>query len=247
MPVRNIIKIDEEKCNGCGQCVIDCAEGALEIVDGKARLIKELYCDGLGACIGGCPTGALTIEQREAEPFDEEATERHVKQMKEIKEVFCGCPGLKVIDFSGTTQAEEVQADIRPELTNWPVQLKLVPANAPFLNEADLLISADCSAFSAVNFHSRFIKGKKLLIACPKLDDAQYYYDKLTQIFRENSISSITVVMMEVPCCGGLGYIVKQAIKSSGKDIPYNEVIVGIKGDIVTAGKKPLIPNLQGV
>jgi Pyruvate/2-oxoacid:ferredoxin oxidoreductase delta subunit len=245
MALRNIIRIDEEKCNGCGQCVVDCAEAALQVVDGKARLVKEMYCDGLGACMGGCPTGALTIEQREADAFDEEATHHHVAKTKAGKAESC-CPGTRPADF-GRGVAAAVPGETRPELTNWPVQLKLVAPNAPYFNGADLLLAADCTAFSAVNFHSRFIKGKKVLIACPKLDDAQYYHDKLTGIFRDNEIKSVTVVRMEVPCCGGLAYITKQAIQSSGREVPYHEVIIGVKGDILAEGMSPLIPKLQAV
>lgn len=247
MALRNIINIDEEKCNGCGQCIVDCAEAALQIVNGKAKLVKEMYCDGLGACIGGCPTGALTIVQRESDAFDEAATERHVHETESKKEEFCGCPSMRAVDFSEKKEVYQSAAETKPELTNWPVQLKLVATSAPYFNEADLLLAADCTAFSTVNFHSRFIKGKKLLIACPKLDDAQFYYEKLTEMFRENSINSITVVRMEVPCCGGLSYVVKKAIQDSKKDIPYNEVVIGIKGDIVGEGKTPLIPKLQAV
>jgi ferredoxin len=247
MAIRNIISIDEEKCDGCGQCVVDCAEAALQVVDGKAKLIKELYCDGLGACLGSCPTGALTIEMRESDPFDEEATERHMDETKRKKESFSGCPGTKPVDFPGTYAAEQVSADIKPELTNWPVQLKLIAVNAPYLNGADLLLAADCTAFSAVNFHSRFIKGKKLVIACPKLDDAQLYYDKLTEMFRMNDIKSISVVRMEVPCCGGLIYLAKEAIKASGKDIPVSETVIGVKGEILSEGKAPLIPRIREI
>lgn len=247
MAIRNIIEIDEDKCNGCGQCIVDCAEAALQIVDGKAKLVKDMYCDGLGACLGGCPTGALKIVQREAEAFDEEVTEKHVKETREKKADFCGCPGTKPVDFAGNKDVYQVAGDTRPELANWPIQLKLAPSSAPYFQGADLLLAADCAAFSTVNFHSRFIKGKKLLIACPKLDDAQFYYEKLTEMFKENSIKSITVVRMEVPCCGGLSYLVKEAIKASKKDIPYHEVVIGIKGDIMGEGKKPLIPKLQTV
>jgi Pyruvate/2-oxoacid:ferredoxin oxidoreductase delta subunit len=246
MAVRNIINIDEDKCNGCGQCVVDCAEAALQIVNGKAKLIKEIYCDGLGACLGGCPTGALTIVQRESDPFDEAATEKHMEAARGKKETAHGCPGARTMDFSGKGEAVEA-AEGRPELANWPVQLKLVATNAPYFSNADLLLAADCTAFAAVNFHSRFIKGKKVLIACPKLDDAQYYYQKLTEIFRDNAIKSVSVVRMEVPCCGGLSYLVKQAIQTSGKELPYSETVIGIKGDVVGEGKTPLIPKLQKI
>jgi ferredoxin len=246
MAIRNIINIDEEKCDGCGQCIVDCAEAALQIVNGKARLVKEIYCDGLGACLGSCPTGALTIVQRESETFDEAATEEHMKEVRRDIDGPCGCPGTKSVDFTEKT-AKGAVAETKPELTNWPVQLKLIATAAPYLNGADLLLAADCTAFSTINFHSRFIKGKKLVIACPKLDDAQFYYEKLGEIFSENSIRSVTVVRMEVPCCGGLAYVAKKALETSKRDIPYSEVVIGIKGDILSEGKTPLIPRLQSI
>src|SRR5512139_1694463 len=208
MAIRNIINIDEDKCDGCGNCVVDCAEAALQIVNGKAKLVKELYCDGLGACMGGCPTGALTIVQREADAFDEAATEAHVHAMKAKPEP-CGCPSTRSVDFANKEVVGRGVSETRPELTNWPIQLKLIATEAPYLNNADLLMAADCAAFSTINFHSRFIKGRKVVIACPKLDDAQSYFDKLTEMFKANSINSVTVVRMEVPCCGGLAYITK--------------------------------------
>lgn len=247
MALRNIIQIDEEKCNGCGQCIVDCAEAALQIVDGKAKLIKEIYCDGLGACLGSCPTGALAVVQRESDPFDEKATERHMEETKKKKEAFCGCPSTRPVDFAAKSETPQAAAESKPELANWPVQLKLIATNAPFLTDADLLLAADCTAFSAANFHDRFIKGKKLVIACPKLDDSQLYYEKLTEMFKTNSIKSVTVVRMEVPCCGGLIYLAKESVKASGKDIPIKEIVIGIKGDIVGEGKTPLIPKLQAV
>ncbi|MDA8431591.1 MAG: hypothetical protein M0Z60_01360, partial [Nitrospiraceae bacterium] len=168
MAIRNIIHIDEDKCNGCGNCVVDCAEAALQIVDGKAKLVKEIYCDGLGACLGGCPTGALTIVQRESYVFDEAATERHVREVRK-KEEPCGCPGTKAVSFGEKSAAGPgAAADSGPELTNWPIQLKLVATAAPYFNDADLLLAADCTAFSVANIHGRFIKGKKVVIACPK-------------------------------------------------------------------------------
>ncbi|UCG78584.1 MAG: 4Fe-4S binding protein [Nitrospirota bacterium] len=246
MAKRDIIQIDEDKCDGCGQCVVDCEEAALQIVDGKARLVKEMYCDGLGACIGGCPTGALTIVQREAVPFDEKATEEHVKRAKEEKPMPCGCPGTLTQSFSTVSEGgSSTGGDNAPKLTNWPIQLMLVAENAPFLKDADLLIAADCTAFSTINVHSRFIQGKKLIIACPKLDNAQFYYKKLIEMFKASDIKSVSVLRMEVPCCGGLAHIVKEAIKESGKDIPFEETIIGIKGAVVSEGKTPLIPELK--
>jgi len=245
MALRKIIRIDEEKCNGCGQCIVDCAEAALRIVDGKARLVKEIYCDGLGACLGGCPTGALAIVEREAEEFDEHETEKHVEEVKKMKETPCGCPGTKSMDFAERTTSTSGTGDTKPELTNWPIQLKLVAPTAPYFKDADLLLAADCTAFSAIGFHGRFIKDKKVIIGCPKLDDAQFYYEKLTEMFRESGIKSVQVVRMEVPCCGGLAFITQKAIKDSGREIPYSEVVIGIKGDILSEGMAPLIPKLQ--
>jgi len=248
MAIRNIINIDEEKCDGCGNCVVDCAEAALQVVDGKARLIKELYCDGLGACLGSCPTGALTIVQRESDPFDEAETEKHMHaKKKEEKSEFCGCPSTRPVEFSQKAAVGSHAADEIPELRNWPIQLKLIAPNAPYLNGSDLLLAADCTAFSAVGFHSRFIKGKKLVIACPKLDDSQFYFEKLTEMFKTNDIKTVTVVRMEVPCCGGLAYLAKESIKKSGKDIPYTEVVIGIKGEIKNEGMTPMIPKLQAL
>ena len=231
--LRNIIHIDEEKCDGCGQCVIDCAEGALRIVGGKAKLVKGIYCDGLGACIRACPTCALAIIQREADPFDREATERYLHETREKKEMIPECPGSRSMEFSPEEFVPGV-AETMAELSNWPIQLKLVAPNAPFLDGADLLFAADCTAFAAFNFQSRFIKGQQVLIACPKLDNAQYYLEKMKEIFRGNSVKGITVVRMEVPCCGGLSFIVKQAIKDSGRHLPCREVVIGVKGAILS-------------
>lgn len=233
---RNIIQIDEEKCNGCGQCITSCAECALQIVNGKAKLVKEIYCDGLGACLGTCPTGALTIVQREADAFDEEKTKEHIHKTKINEAKACACPGSMAMEFANqdTSEGAAIVAEEKPALTNWPVQLMLVPVNAPYFANADILLAADCTAFSAANFHSKFIKGKKLIIACPKLDNADFYVDKLTQIFANNSINSVSVLRMEVPCCGGLTHIAKQAISASGKNIPYNEKIIGIKGEVLS-------------
>ena len=247
MVPRKIIEIDEEKCNGCGQCIVDCAESALQIVNGKAKLIKEIYCDGLGACLGSCPTGALTIVQKEVAAFDEIATEDHMKEAKKMKEGSCGCSSMKPVDFSEKQNTATVAGDECPELQNWPIQLKLIGTGAPYLNDADILLAADCTAFSTVGFHSRFIKGKKVIIGCPKLDNAQQYYEQLTGLFKDFSIKSVSVVRMEVPCCGGLAYITQQAIKNSGKDIPYSEVVIGIKGEIKSEGMPPMIPKLQAV
>lgn len=233
---RNIINIDEEKCTGCGLCVIACAEGAIRIIDGKARLISDIYCDGLGACIGECPEGALTIIEREADAFNEEATKEHLKQLKDShEELPCGCPGSmlrEISRYSDTTEKVPYE-DLRSELNNWPVQLRLVSPNAPYFKGADLLLVADCVPFAYANFHSRFLKNKPLIIGCPKLDDAHYYVEKLVDIIKSSSIKSITVVHMEVPCCSGLSVIANRAIALSGKSIPIKDYTVSISGEIL--------------
>lgn len=201
---RSIIRIDQDKCDGCGQCVPGCAEGALKIVDGKARLVKDSYCDGLGACLGACPRNALTIEEREAEAFS-------------LPEVHQGCPGSMARPSSqGNTQ--------------WPLQLRLVPAGAPFWKNADLLIAADCVPPAFPDFHNSLLRGRKLIIACPKLDDTTGYLEKLSEIIRENELCSLTVAKMEVPCCAGLERLAAAAVKASGKDLPLNVITIGVDG-----------------
>ena len=237
MAKRKIVKIDEEKCTGCGLCIPNCAEGALQIVDGKAKLVKEIYCDGLGACLGHCPEDAITIEEREAASFDEKATENHLKDMKKkekkSKDLPCGCPGTAVKTLKKRkTNNEQRTTKTGSELSNWPIQLMLVPTEAPYLKNADLLITADCVAFSYPDFHQDFLKGRILLMGCPKLDAATIYEEKLAEIFKSNNIKSITLLHMEVPCCFGLSQIVGEALRLSGKKIPLKEVTVGIKGDV---------------
>ena len=230
---RSIVKIDEEKCNGCGLCVPSCAEGALQIIDGKARLISEIYCDGLGACLGECPQGAITIEQRTAEEYDEEATKVHLEEMTREEEPAIGCASANVAKFvdSGTDSTEMISR--RSLLGHWPVQLTLVPPNAPFLQDADLVIAADCVPFAYPGFHQDFLKDHALVVACPKLDDFQAHLAKLTEVLKQSSVKSLKVVHMEVPCCSGLVHMAKQALKQSGKDIPMEEVTIGIKGEIL--------------
>lgn len=229
---RKIIKIDEEKCNGCGACVPACVEGALRIIDGKARLKSEKYCDGLGACLGDCPQGALEVVEAEAEDFDEEAVKAFQEQTK-VAAGFYGCPGATIREFerkpASLTQETTVQESA---LTQWPIQLTLVPPFAPFLQGADVLLTAQCVPFSYADFHKDFLRDHALLIACPKLDDLPAHLVKLTQIIKQADIKSITVVHMEVPCCSGLVYIAREAIKASGKDIPLNEVTIGVRGDL---------------
>ena len=278
MAKRNIIKIDEAKCNGCGLCIPDCPEGAIQIIDGKARLVSDLFCDGLGACIGHCPQGAITIEERDAQEYNERkvmeniikqgenATKAHLLHLKEhnqkeylkqaldyLKEegiknpleesmhqehkhrdVSSGCPGSKIMDFREKEKAvKEEKATVKTEsqLKTWPVQLMLVPPFAPYLNNAELLIAADCVPFAYADFHQELLTGKVLLVGCPKLDDIKVYQEKINQILKNNHIQSITYAHMKVPCCFGLINIIKQAISESGKDIPFNEVIISIKGE----------------
>lgn len=213
--IRKIIKINEEKCNGCGLCAEACHERAIGMVDGKAKLLRDDYCDGLGDCLPACPTGAITFEEREAADYDEAAVEAHKARRAAAKTV--------------KTDREDVPAE--SALVNWPVQIKLVPIQAPYFEDADLLIAADCSAYAYGNFHGDFIDGKITLMGCPKLDMVDYS-EKLTELFARNAIRSITLTRMEVPCCGGLEYAVKQAVAASGKDIPLKVVTIGINGDL---------------
>lgn len=248
MATRKIIKIDEELCNGCGVCVPGCAEGALQIVDGKARLVKEQYCDGLGACLGECPTGALTIEERESVGFDEEATNIWLKSIGRTpipvshnqpspdippQPTHAGCPGSRTMSFAKKTETLDAPVNSGvSQLQQWPVQLMLVPTSAPFFQESDLLIAADCVPFAYPDFHRKLLKGRSLVIACPKLDNAEHYVDKLAEMIRQNDFRSITVAHMEVPCCFGLGRIVSEAIKRAGVKVPVMDVNVGLEGDL---------------
>jgi Fe-S-cluster-containing hydrogenase component 2 len=235
--LRKIVRIDEENCDGCGVCVPACVEGALQIVDGKARLVSETYCDGLGACLGECPMGAITIEEREAEGFDEEATKHHLEASvhdHDEDRLPCGCPSATVTQFDerdAMSSAGE-PADQPSMLGHWPVQLTLVPPTAPFLKDADLLLVADCVPFAYGGFHQRFLANRAVLVACPKLDDYQAHQRKLADILRQSRVRSLTVLRMEVPCCFGLTRMAQEAIALSGKDIPLGEVIIGVKGDL---------------
>jgi Pyruvate/2-oxoacid:ferredoxin oxidoreductase delta subunit len=257
---RAVIRIDESKCNGCGLCISSCAERALQIVDGKARLVSETYCDGLGACLKECPQGALTIENRTAEAFDEAAVHRHLtgqasaqpprqpvdtpESRHQDKPTPHVCPG----SFSTVLRRESVldhQTDSkgagseRPLLSNWPVQLRLAPVKAPYFDGARLLIAADCTPFAFAGFHRHFLAGRTVLVGCPKLDDVELYRDKLTQIFQQNDIADIEVVHMEVPCCFGLVHLLRQALEESGKDIPLTLTKIGIRGTICETSKEP--------
>lgn len=228
--VRKIIEINEEKCNGCGACAAACHEGAIGMVNGKAKLMRDDYCDGLGDCLPACPTGAITFVEREAAAYDEAAV-LAAKAQKE-QSLACGCPGsvAKAIKRSETVSVSSVQQE--SQLQQWPVQIKLVPVKAPYFNEAKLLIAADCTAYAYANFHQDFIKGHITLVGCPKLDEGDYS-DKLTEIIKNNNIRSVTVVRMEVPCCGGIEIATKTALQNSGKFIPWNVVTVATDGTIL--------------
>jgi len=235
--IRNIVRIDEDKCNGCGLCVPACAEGAIQIVDGKARLVADNLCDGLGACLGDCPREAITIEQRDTDAFDEEEVKKvqaaqTARTAAKSAHGHGGCPSSRLmkLDSKEAKPAEE-GASRQSRLGNWPVQLNLVPPTAPFLAEADLLLAADCAPFAYADFHRDFLNDRTLVIGCPKLDDGQVYLEKLTRMLQENDIKSLTVVRMEVPCCSGLVAIAQQALAASGKQIPFETVTIGIKGE----------------
>ena len=236
MSMRKIVKIDEEKCNGCGLCIPACAEGALRIVDGKAKIVKDIYCDGLGACLGHCPQDAISIEEREANPFDEAAAIENLKakagERKPLPHPQGGCPSAAAFSIErGPEDAPRPHTGAASELGQWPVQLALVPPVAPFWDGADLLIAADCVPFAYADFHGDLLRGKALIIACPKLDETGPYLVKLRTILAENDVRSITVAHMEVPCCFGLMRLVREALSASGKDIPLHEVEISIKGE----------------
>ena len=251
---RKIIKIDEDLCNGCGNCIPACPEQALQIVetpDGpKARIVKEIYCDGLGACIGNCPTNALTLVEEEAEPYDEEATVARIKSMLEKHNIHQRersakgqhaptgsegphvCPGAAVVQWDEKKESTVRSPRASSELRQWPVQINLVPPTAPYLRNADIAVIADCVPFAYANLHEDFLKGRTVLVGCPKFDDAEAYIDKIAQIIQQARPKSIRVVRMEVPCCSGLTHIVAEARKRADSSIPFEEVIVGIKGEI---------------
>ena len=238
--IRKIIHIDEEKCNGCGLCAEACHEGAIDMVDGKAKLVRENFCDGFGDCLPNCPTGAITFEEREAPAYDEAAVKaaqakKEEKMMEHVHEG--GCPGSKMMQFKATQEEstlEQSQAYMKPvsRLGQWPCQIKLLPTEAPFYNGAKLLIAADCTAYAYANMHEDFMKGKITVIGCPKLD-AIDYSEKLTDIIRNNDIKSVTIVRMEVPCCGGLQRAAENALRNSGKFIPWQVVTISRDGRIL--------------
>lgn len=236
---RDIVFIDEDKCNGCGQCIPNCAEGAIKLINGKAKLVDERFCDGLGACLGHCPQDAITIIKRNAPGFDEEAVKKHLeqpthekKEHKPQKDIPCGCPGSMAMDLRSEKKEQSgVSSRQSPELRQWPVQLMLVSPEASYFKDSDLLVAADCVPFAYPNFHHDFLKGKSVIIGCPKLDDADFYVEKLTELLKKNTIKSITLVNMEVPCCFGLQRIVEEAVKNSGKVLPIRQTVITIRGE----------------
>ena len=232
---RQIIHIDKEKCNGCGLCVTACKEGAIGLTEGKAELLRDDYCDGLGNCLPVCPTGAITFEEREAAEFNEEAVQKNMSAQpaQQAPKIPCGCPGSQSKTIRHTApETQHASGPVKSELAQWPVQIKLAPINAPYFKNAHLLIAADCTAFAYGDFHSRFMKNKVTLIGCPKLDEGDYS-EKLTEILRVNDIKSVTIVRMEVPCCGGISYAAQTALKNSGKFIPWNIVTISTDGEIL--------------
>ena len=247
MAIRKIVNINEDKCNGCGLCVPNCAEGAIKIIDGKAKLLAENLCDGLGACLGECPRGAITITEREADEFDEAAVHEHLNKKEEH---VCsghhgqhqhggGCPGSMAREIkmrenpakAASVTSGDIEVKIKSQLTQWPVQLMLAPEKASYFENADLLITADCVPFAYPNYHLDLLKGKKVVVGCPKLDDNSYYVEKLTGIMKNNNINSVTVAFMEVPCCGGIVMAAERAVEMSGKNIPLSKIRIKINGE----------------
>ncbi|MFX1339795.1 MAG: ATP-binding protein [Promethearchaeota archaeon] len=244
---RKIIEIDEDLCTGCGNCVITCAEGALEIIDGKAKVINDVFCDGLGACIGECPEGALKIIEREAVEFDENAVEEHLENLnkkeyekpkttQEPGNIACGCPGSHMMTFNECDDGEEqvIKGEIKSQLRQWPIQMHLISPTAPYYQGADVLLAADCTAFSYGGFHQDFLKGKSIAIACPKLDQGQeIYINKIKSLINDAKINTLTVVIMQVPCCSGLLALAQEAAKRANRKIPIKYIIISLQGDIL--------------
>jgi len=243
MAKRKIVEIDAEKCNGCGLCIASCAEGAIGLIDGKARLVKDDYCDGLGACLGECPQGAIAVIEREAAAFDEQAVARHQANQgrratpehptRHTHQAGGGCPGSMMRQFAAPAVEATPGVAAPSALRQWPVQLRLVSPTAPYFRDADLLLAADCAAFACGDFHRRFITDHTLVIACPKLDDADGYAEKLALMITDGGIRSITIVMMQVPCCRGLERLVEAALQIAGVPLPVHHAVIGIEGEIL--------------
>lgn len=235
---RQVIKIDEERCDGCGLCAEACHEGAIQIIDGKAKLVSDSYCDGLGDCLGECPRGAISFETREAAPYDEEAVKRNQAARQEDS-LPCGCPGTASRSLAREENATPCKDSAAPSasaqstLSNWPIQLKLVPVNAPWLQGADVLLAADCSAASIPDFHGKYLDGKILLMGCPKLDDADSYRKKLAEMIQANEFRSLHVVIMEVPCCGGLSRLAEEAVEKARKSLDLKTTVVDVRGKVL--------------
>lgn len=231
---RKIIEINEALCNGCGQCVPSCAEGAIQIINGKAKLVADRYCDGLGACLGHCPTGALQVVEREAAAFDEEAVAAHLAAQRPVH---AGCPGARMQQFAGPSRPHAhayAGSEASPsELTHWPVQIGLVPPHAPFLEAADLLVAADCVPVAYPDFHRELLQGRKVMIGCPKFDDLQSYLLKFAEIFGKVEVRSVTVAVMQVPCCQSLPVVVQKALEMAGKNVPVEKVVISLEGEIM--------------
>jgi ferredoxin len=240
---RKIVQIDEERCNGCGQCASACAEGAIAIIDGKAKLTKDSYCDGLGACIGECPQGALQIIERETDVFDPVEVEHHLIQQKKYEtgqELPCGCPSSHLQMFSSSCEKANqpsYQPNNESALSHWPIQIRLIPPTAPFLKNADLLVAADCTPVAYPDLHRDFLKGKVVMVGCPKFDDTDEYINKFTDIFKVAGIQSVTILIMEVPCCSKLPLIVQKGTERAGKEIPVEVVVIGARGKILRRQK----------
>lgn len=251
--LRQIIEIDEELCNGCGLCVSACADGAIEVVNGKARLIKEQYCDGLGACIGECPTGALKISERLAEEFDAEAVDEHLRSFRdktvaETTPLACGCPSAHIESFGTPNDSERLQqAQGTSYLSHWPVQIRLVPPTAPFLQNVHLLVVADCAPLAYPRLHQDFLRGRVVLVGCPKFDEVEDYIARFAAIFREAEIKDILALVMEVPCCQGLPIIIKKGMTLGGKTIPMSIVVISRRGEVLTKKDDRDIATVQGL
>jgi Pyruvate/2-oxoacid:ferredoxin oxidoreductase delta subunit len=258
MAMRKVIQIDEAKCDGCGECVTSCAEGAIAVIDGKARLVSDIYCDGLGACLGHCPQDAITIEEREAPAFDEAETQKHLARLRSrqaapaaipVMDMPHQCPGSAMHSFDRSAAAPSSAMPAGPmpsELSNWPIQLTLVPPMAPYLQGADILLVADCVPFAYADFHRQFLKDKPVIIGCPKLDQMEAYAKKLTEILRLAHPQSLTVLHMEVPCCSGFTRLAQYALRAAESAIPLTDVTIGIRGDILeTVELTPAATNRQ--